>query len=138
MSYIWWAVVAMGSYGTTVVLLKLALRQIPPSVALVITNTMLVLAGIGLVLYRGERVASHLGLNWTVAIILAAGLTLSLSIISYYTALSRGPASVVAPIFAMNFAVASILGFLLLGENITLARVMGVLFAAIAVVLLTR
>lgn len=138
MSYIWWAIVAMGGYGTTVVLLKLALRQLPPSVALVITNTILVLAGIGLVLYQGERVTSHLGLNQTSLIIFAAGLTLSLSIISYYIALSSGPTSVVAPIFAMNFAVASIIGFLLLGESMTFTRVLGVLFAATAVVLLTR
>ena len=47
----------MGGYGVTAVLLKLAMRTIPPEVALVMTNTVLVLAGFGLVLYRGERIA---------------------------------------------------------------------------------
>jgi uncharacterized membrane protein len=67
-----------------------------------------------------------------------AGLTLGVSIISYYIALSRGPVSIVAPIFAMNFAVAGILGILFLGESITVTRLAGLALAAGAIVLLAR
>ncbi len=67
-----------------------------------------------------------------------AGVALSISIIAYYIALSRGPVSIVAPIFAMNFAVAGVLGFMFLGENLTVARVTGVALAAAAIILLAR
>ncbi len=129
---------AMGAYGVTVVFVKLALRSVPPEVALVVTNTILVVVGIGLVLFRGESVTAHLGLSRSTLYLGLAGLTLSLSIASYYIGLSRGPASVVVPIFALNFAVAGTLGFLFLGEEFRATRILGILMAGGAVVLLTR
>ena len=138
MGYIGWAFLAMGSYGVTAIFLKVAMRNIPPEAALVITNLMLVAAGVALAVYRGESMVSHLKAGWPVLFVVLAGLTLSLSIISYYTALSRGPVSVVVPIFAMSFAVAGSLGILLLGEDIKMTRLAGFLLAGVAIVLLTR
>ena len=138
MSYVFWAIVAMGSYGVTAIFLKLALRQYPPEVALVITNLTLVLAGVALVVFRGANFADHVNLDRPTLYILLAGLTLSVSIISYYTALSRGPASVVVPIFSMSFAVAATLGMLLLAEDIKVTRILGVVLASGAIVLLAR
>ena len=60
MSYVGWAFVAMTAYGVTAVLLKLALKDIPPGVAIVITNAVLVLAGVGLIIYRGESFTDHI------------------------------------------------------------------------------
>ena len=138
MSYVAWAIVAMMGYGVTAVILKLALRDIPPGVAIVITNAVLVLAGVGLVLYRGEQVAAHLSLSRPMLLTILAGLTLSLSIIGYYIALSRGPASVVVPIFAMYVLVATFIGLAFLGEEVKLTRVVGVILAGGAIFLLTR
>ena len=76
--------------------------------------------------------------SWPTALLFVTGLTLSLSIISYYLALSRGPASVVLPIFAMSFAVATVLGILFLGEDIRATKVVGVGLATVSIVLLTR
>ena len=70
--------------------------------------------------------------------VLLAGLMLSLSIVSYYIALSRGPTSVVVPIFAMYVLVATFIGFAFLGEEVKLTRVAGVLLAGGAIFLLTR
>ena len=138
MSYVFWAIVAMGSYGVTAIFLKLAVRQYPPEVALVITNLTLVLAGVALVVFRGANFADHVNLDRPTLYIFLAGLTLSVSIISYYTALSRGPASVVVPIFSMSFAVAATLGMFLLAEDIKVTRILGVVLAAGAIVLLAR
>ena len=138
MSYVGWALVAMMSYGVTAIFLKAALRHIPPEVALVITNLMLVAVALTLALYRGESLVAHLRFGRPVLFVALAGLTLSLSIVSYYTALSRGPTSLVVPIFAMSFAVAGALGMLILGEDIKMTRVLGMLLAAGAVVLFTR
>jgi len=137
-SYVLWAVVAMLAYGITAVFLKLALRDIPPEVTLVITNTMLVTTGVVLIVLKGESLTAHLNFGQPLLYAGLAGLTLSLSIASYYIALSRGPTSVVVPIFAMYFAVTTIVGFMFLDEEFKLTRVAGIVMAAGAVVLLTR
>ena len=138
MSYIGWTVVAMLGYGVTAVFLKLAMRGMPPLVTLVVGNSILVLAGIGMILYRGESFFAHLTASRHLLFTGLAGLTLSLSIASFYTALSRGDASVVVPVFAMYFAVTVIVGCAFLGEEITLAKLLGVVLAGGAIYLLTR
>ena len=138
MSYVAWAFVAMVAYGVTAVLLKLTLRDIPPGVAIVITNAVLVLGGVGLIMYRGESFLAHFAISRPMLLAVLAGLTLSLSIISYYIALSRGPTSVVVPIFAMYVLVATAIGFAFLGEEIKPTRVIGVVLAGGAIFLLTR
>lgn len=128
----------MSAYGVTVVFVKLALRSVPPEIALVVTNTILVVAGLGLVFLRGESLTAHLSLARPTLYLGLAGLTLSIGIASYYIGLSRGPASVVVPIFALNFVVAGTLGILFLGEDFKATRILGILMAGGAVVLLTR
>ena len=138
MHYMWWAIISMGGYGVTSVLLKSAFKQIPPEVSLVITNTILILSGLALVLYRGQSIAASLSLGRPTVIVVLAGISLSISIIAYYIALSRGPATIVVPIFAMSMAVAGILAFMFLGETITTLRVAGMVLAGISIFLLTR
>ena len=138
MHYAVLAMIGMASYGVTLALLKSAMRTMPPEVALVITNFILVAVGIGYMVFRGVGIAEHMRLNRPMLLVIAAGVTLTIGIITYYTALSRGPTSVVVPIFAMNFAVVSILGILFLGETINLQKVAGLVLASGAIVLLTR
>ncbi|MDP6453495.1 MAG: EamA family transporter [SAR202 cluster bacterium] len=138
MSYTGWAVLAMAVYGVNAVLLKLALRQVPAEVALAVTNTVLVAAGFALVVFRGQSIVAHLSFGWPTVYLGLAGVTLTVGVVAFYTALSRGPASVVVPIFAMNFAVASLLGVVLLGEGMTIQRGFGLLLAVGSIILLTR
>jgi len=56
----------------------------------------------------------------------------------YYTAIARGPLSVVIPLFNMNLIIPAILGFIFLNEAITISKILGLVFACLAVVLLTR
>ena len=138
MSYTMWAILAMVSYGVTAVFLKVSLRHFPPEVALVITNSILVATGFGIMVFRGQSITGYVGLSWPTLAVLLAGVTLSLSIFSYYMALSRGPASAVVPIFAMSFAVASVLSIVFLGEAVKVTRLIGMALAMVSVVLLTR
>ena len=138
MNYVLWAVLAMGTYGLMAVLLKVALKVMPYEVPLVVMNTMLVIAGVVLVVVRGESVISHLNFSWPTLVVILAGVALTVSVVAFYTALSRGPTSVVVPVFAMNFAVASILGFVFLGESVTTSRVLGIVLAGASILLLTR
>ena len=138
MNYVLWATLAMGTYGIMAVLLKIALKDMPFEVPLVIMNTILVVAGIILVVVRGESVIAHLSFSWPTLVVIMAGVALTVSVVAFYTALSRGPTSVVVPVFAMNFAVASILGFVFLGESVTTTRVLGIVLAGGSILLLTK
>ena len=138
MHYAVGALIGMVSYGITVTMLKMAFRTIPPEVVLVITNVILVAGGAAFMVYRGEDLLEHMGWSRSMLYVLAAGATLTIGISAYYIALSRGPASVVTPIFAMNFAVASVLGILFLNEAVSAQKIAGLALACAAIVLLTR
>ena len=138
MGYIGWVVIAMVGYGAMAAVLKVALRSIPPEVAVIINNFILVGAGILFAAYRGVKIPDHLSLNLPTLLLVVSGLLLSVSIISFYMALSRGPASIVVPIFGMNIAIVSILGFMVLGEPVNASRVLGIAMAGGSIFLLTR
>ncbi|MBD48080.1 MAG: hypothetical protein CL891_03180 [Dehalococcoidia bacterium] len=138
MSYLIWVFIGLFSYGCMTGILKIALRDIPPGVALVITNSVLTLAAIIWAFTRNESFGPHIKLDQPFLLLLLASVFLTISVISLYTALSRGPVSTVVPIYAMNMAVAALIGFVLLGESISLVRISGIIMAAGAVFLLTR
>lgn len=138
MNYIAWALIAMVAYGVTTILLKVSLRDIPPEVAVFVANAFLVISALLWATYRGVKIPEHLGFNQPTLLLALAGVFLSVGIISFYMALSRGPASSVAPVFGMNVAVVSVLGFLVLKEPANPERIIGVFMAAGAVFLLTR
>jgi transporter family protein len=136
MNYILWAIIAMLAYGCTAVLLKFGLKQTQPIVAVVITNLILVGVGCSYALLIRADFSSLTQWNWNNVSLVAAGLMLGLSIISYYTALSRGPASIVVPIFAMSFCIVVVLGLLFLGEQFTITKAIGIILAIVAIILL--
>jgi len=137
-SYMGWVFIAMLTYGIMAVLLKISLRNIPPEVAVLVTNVILVLSALAWALFRGIKILDHLTFNQPTLFLLLAGVVLSCSVISFYMALSRGPISAVLPIFGMNVAVASVLGFLVLGEPVNASRISGIILAGGAIFLLTR
>ena len=138
MGYLPWALFAMVTYGITAVLLKLAFRGISPALGLVVANVAVVLTGLGWMVLVGSGVTRGLGANVATGWMALAAVVLSASILSYYKALSLGPASVVVPIFALSLTIAVVLGFVVLGEPVRPIRVAGIGFAALAVLLLTR
>jgi uncharacterized membrane protein len=56
----------------------------------------------------------------------------------YYTAIARGPVSVVIPIFNLGMFIPAVLGFIFLNEALTVSKVLGLCFACVALVLLSR
>ena len=138
MTYVGWALVAMAAYGVTAALLKVALKDLTPGVAVVITNLVLVAAGAFVAVYRGEEIADQLNLGVPLLVALAAGVALSVGVVCYYIALSKGPVSVVVPIFAMYLVIATAIGVGLLGEEFKLTKALGAVLAVGAIILLTR
>jgi transporter family protein len=70
--------------------------------------------------------------------LLIAGVLLGLSVTAYYLALSRGPISVVVPIFGLFIVSSSIAGVMLFGEALTPSRLLGIVFAVAAIYLVSR
>ena len=124
-------------YGITAVLLKAGLKNANTELALILTNVILVLGGISIAFFKGSLFTKW-PLGWPLVFLSLAGVTLVISIASYYTALSKGPLSIVVPIFSMSFAIASVLGIFLLGEEINMFKILGIFLAGAAIFMLTR
>ncbi|KAB1194873.1 EamA family transporter [Haloferax sp. MBLA0076] len=139
MNYISWAVVALGAYSLVAPLMKVATTgqgKIPSDVAALIANGVLVAATIGVIVVSGQNVSDSV-VSSKLPYVLFAGVCLAVGILSYYRALALGPVSIVAPIFGMFLALSSVVGIVALGEPVTIRKAAGILFAVLAVVLVS-
>ena len=68
----------------------------------------------------------------------ASGLAAGVASVLFYVAIRKGPASVVMPLTGMYIMIPALLGFIFLKEPLTLAHVLGLVCAGLAVLLLTR
>jgi transporter family protein len=87
---------------------------------------------LGVLWYTDQGFAAHLS-SPKMTYVLAAGFFLGIGIIALYRSLALGPVSVVTPIFAMFLVFSSVIGFLMLGEEVTARKVLGIVFAVLAV-----
>jgi transporter family protein len=62
---------------------------------------------------------------------------LSVALIALYTAIASGPMSVVMPIYGLSVLVTALLGILFLREEVTPARILGLILAVSAIILLS-
>lgn len=123
------------AWGVWALFVRLAERTLlPETVVLVsyVTASLLVL-GYVLVTPAGSP-ASVEGLGWAVA----AGLATAVGSLLYYTALARADVGVVSTVTGLYFVVAAVLGVVVLREEVTAAKLAGIGFAVLAVVLLSR
>ena len=79
----------------------------------------------------------NLVVNRFVLLSIPVGLISMLAIVAFYGALKSGPSSVVLPLTNLYVVLPVLFGFVVLKEPVTVARVLGVIFAVIAAVLLT-
>ena len=84
------------------------------------------------------------GLPWVTGQAIFLGYTpltsilMSVGILTLYVAIQKGPISVVMPIFSLNAMVTAILGIVILSEPISVERLLGLVLAMAAIVLLSR
>ncbi len=72
------------------------------------------------------------------ALPIAAGILAGIATAAFYLALRRGPTSVVVPISGMYILIPAALGIVLLKEPLNPSHVVGMVFAGLAVVFLSR
>ena len=60
------------------------------------------------------------------------------AVLALYLAIAKGPVSVVMPIYGLNAMVTAILGIIVLHEPVTVPKVVGLVLAVVAIILLSR
>jgi len=139
MSYLPWALGALGAYTLVPLLMRVATTgpdAIPSDVATVISNSILVVGALAVVVGTDQNVTPYLS-SQKIPYAVAAGVFLAVGILAYYRALSLGPVSVVTPVFGMFLVTSSIFGMAFLDEPVTARKIAGIGFAVLAVYLVT-
>src|SRR5512139_4115270 len=134
MDYLTLTLLSMVLIGFNTFAVKLVSHNLHPALLLV---TKFGVGVVGLFFYLSY---SKVPIVWNKYVVYGClvGLWWSGIMVMYYTAIARGPLSVVIPIFNMNLIIPAVLGFIFLNEAITVSKVLGLIFATLAVVLLTR
>ena len=129
------ALIGMVLWGFWAFFVKLALRDTSTEPVLLLSY---VVATVVIGVYASIGLEESLGsLNLGVlGYTLAGGATAGLGTISYYVAIENGSVSTTTTVTGLYFVVAAALGMFLLGETISARRILGILFAIAAVVLI--
>ena len=135
MSAILWAVIAMLAYSFVAPFVSRAIGGgLPEFLVLLITSVILAL--VALIVAASTNELDWRGLvapqAWNAYL---AGAFLAVGITAYYRALSLGTVNVVVPIFGLFIVLSSVVGFVFLGEPVTVRKVLGIALAGVAVYL---
>jgi transporter family protein len=134
--YLALALVAFGAYSLVAPLLKLAMRTIPSTLAVFMSNGLMLLILGGILVARGQSPLPYLSHRKTLRI-LVWGVTLAVGLLTYYRALALGPVSVVVPIYGLFIPLSSVIGIVAFDEALTARKVAGIGFAVLAIVLMS-
>ena len=130
--YIILAVIAMLGYGITAVLYKIA-PNIDSISLTFFTSLFITIFTLIFWLFNKTKKLSAEGIGFAAII----GLIASVAFIAYITSLRLGKVSIVSTFRGLSFAVAVILAIFLLGEKLTVLKIIGIGFAVIAIILLS-
>lgn len=134
--YLALSLVAFVAYSLVAPVMKIAMESIPSTMAVFLSNfVMLVFVG-GVLVYREIPVRPYLNHPKT-PYIAGWGITLAIGLLAYYRALELGPVSVVVPIYGLFIALSSVIGIVFLEESLTARKVAGIGFALLAIVLMS-
>ncbi|PZR76073.1 MAG: hypothetical protein DLM52_06560 [Chthoniobacterales bacterium] len=138
--YLLWAFVGMVGYSLVALMVKLATAsgRFSGFFVLMISATMVVISSATISALRGEMK----GFSWNNlattdgALLLGTGVALVIAVVSYFFALSLGPASIVVPVFGMFIVGGAVLGLIFLHEPLTLRKAIGILLAIASIYLI--
>jgi transporter family protein len=134
MEYLLWVLVALVAYAMVAPLTSATTQEVPASVVLFL-STAVFLALTLVVLLVTNNADPGYALDPAAGYIYVAGLFLGVGILSYFTALERGPVSVVVPIYGMFIVGSSVIGIAFLDEALSATRVAGIACAVLAIYL---
>ena len=134
-SYLSLTLISMASLGVFYFLVKLISGNIATIVIPLIGNIVIVVVTITYLRLTGTPIIPkrRIYLLYT----LLAAIPLSVALIALYTAIALGPMSVVMPVYGLSVLVTAFLGIVALREKVTVSRLLGLVLAAGAIVLLS-
>lgn len=135
MRYLPWALFALATYTFLPPMMRLTTARVSTGVATFVAAGMLSLTGLGLAIVGNDPILDGITAHWVYVVV--TGLVLTVSVFSFFHALSLGPVNIVAPIFGLFILTSSIVGVVFLGESMTVQRVAGLGFAVLAIVLIS-
>ena len=135
---VWVAIFGTVCWGIAPIFAKVGLRGVNPAVALV-ARTMIAAVIVGSWVGMSGSMSGLLkGLTWQVGLLLGKEAILATIVgdLAYYTAIKYGDASVVSVIMASAPLVTVAMAVLLLGETITIWKVLGACYVMLGILLL--
>ncbi|WP_254528874.1 EamA family transporter [Natrinema gelatinilyticum] len=134
--YLELSILACLAYSLVVPLLSIAMTDLPSTLAVFLSNSVMFVT-VGLVIaYRGLRVRPFLHHPQTPTLI-AIGVLLTIGLLSYYRALALGPVSIVVPIYGLFIVVSSLIGMVALDEAVTARKLAAIGLSAVAIALMS-
>jgi transporter family protein len=134
--YLQFTILAFVAYSLVAPLLKVAMDAIPSTVAVFLSNCVLLLVVGGVLLSRGQSPRPYLRHRYAPHVV-AMGVLLTIGLLTYYRALALGPVSVVVPIYGLFIVISSVIGIIAFDETLTSRKVAGIFFSILAIVLIS-
>lgn len=138
MMVIWIAIFGMICWGIAPIFAKVGLRGVNPAAALIV-RTMIAAVIVGSWMGMSGSLGSLLkGLTWQASLLLGMEAILATIVgdLAYYTAIKYGDVSVVSIIMASAPLVTVVCAVLVLGETITIWKVLGACYVMLGILLL--
>ena len=136
LDYLLLAIVTMILFGVHFFLVKLISRHVTGSTVAFFVQLLIVPVLCFYIYFTDTQLLPeqniYLGYTFLISLLLAIG------IITLYIAIQRGPVSVVIPVYSLNAIITAILGILILKETVTIEKLLGLVLAIAAIILLSR
>jgi len=136
MNWVGWALLSAVFAAATALLAKVGVAHVDSNLATAVRTTVVVVFAWGIALALGKHNELRSLDRRTLLFLTLSGLATGLSWLCYFRALQLGPASRVAPLDKLSVPLVMIFAWLLLGEKLTVAVLIGgLLITAGAVVM---
>lgn len=135
MSYLPLALISMVSMGVYYFLVKLLSVHVS-SLVIILIGTMVTIPVIYTYLFFTQKSILPKRKIYTFYALMVS-IPMVISLFAYYSAIARGPVSIVTPIYGLNAMVTALLGIFVLREKISVMRVLGLILAVASIVLLS-
>lgn len=132
-TYLILAIAAMIGYGITNVIYKVASNKIDPISLTLFTSIALTVVVFIFWLFTKQKYITPKGAEYAII----AGVIAGFAFIAYITSIHLGKVSIVSSLRGLSFLITTVIAVLFLAEKITAMKILGIIFAAIAVILLT-
>ena len=136
MGYLPLALITMVLLGVHYFLAKLLSPHVAGSVIALAAGVIYFPIILGYIYFTKTPIMPDQKIYWWYAVLI--GLPMTVAVLTLYMAIARGPVSVVMPIYGLNAMITALLGILVLHEPVSVPKVLGLVLAVVAIVLLSR